>query len=65
MKRSEAIKIIETVLKSGYDYPASTILQKLEDEGMLPPFNKAGQVPFNTYDTILEAVSEDFKWEEE
>lgn len=34
MKRSEIVKLINTILKSGYDYPAETILQKLEDEGM-------------------------------
>lgn len=37
MKRSEAIKIIEDVLRAGYDYPANTILMKLEDAGALPP----------------------------
>jgi hypothetical protein len=34
MKRSEAIKLINNVIIGGYDYPAETILQKLEDVGM-------------------------------
>lgn len=37
MKRSEAIRLIEEVLHGAFDYPAITILDKLERVGMLPP----------------------------
>lgn len=37
MKRSEAIKIIQSVIDQSYDHPAVTILMKLEDAGLLPP----------------------------
>lgn len=41
MKRSEAIKIIQSVLDQSYDHPAVTILMKLEDAGLEPPRIKA------------------------
>lgn len=77
MKRSKVIEELVALFYStdNLDIPnssfindeklANEILTKLEELGMLPPFNKVGQVPFNTYDAILEAVSEDFSWEEE
>jgi len=40
MTRREAVGIIQNVLDNPYDYPALTILMKLEDAGMLPPGRK-------------------------
>lgn len=53
MKRSQVIKLIEDILKSGYDYPAITILDKLENIGMLPPpfiFIHRGEVFTNRWE---------------
>lgn len=72
MKRNEMVSLLTSLINEQLyqDYYldediVSNILQKIEESGMLPPFNKVAKVPFNTYDAILEAVSEDFSWEEE
>ena len=35
MTRTEVFNLIKDVLRSGYDYPENTLLQKLEDVGVL------------------------------
>lgn len=45
MKRKDAVQIIEDVLRGAYDYPALTILDKLENAGMLPPKVEMKQTP--------------------
>lgn len=41
MKRSEVIKLIDNILKNGYDNPSVTILMKLEDIGLIKPTHKS------------------------
>lgn len=42
MKRKDAVQIIEDVLRGAYDYPALTILDKLENAGMIPVTKRSG-----------------------
>jgi hypothetical protein len=62
MKRSEAIKIIEECLRHPYDYPAVTILMKLEDAGMVPPMIKEKSFKILNDGQLTYAVHE---WEDE
>ena len=59
MKKSEAIKLIEDVLKSSYDYPAIRILQVLEEVGMKPPAKD--KLILNQFNELVE----DLSWEKE
>ena len=69
MKRSELIKEIEFILTSNYDYPAVTILQKLEELGVQAPAVKEPCESFVLHNGQYIKVADSFvfthKWDEE